>query len=476
MRFIINLMFCAALTVHMAAAEEPWDGKEPWLERTHAIGQIETMPEGRLNAKELDQLIDVGDALFKAKFTINDGAGRPMATQAILPTKARRERPLDFVRTSGPDAASCVACHNEPFVGGAGDFVTNVFVSEGFTNADFDSTDPQFSNERGTNHLFGAGLIELLAREMSADLIAVRQKALFKAKESGVSHRAELLTKGVSFGHITALPDGLVELSEIEGVDNDLVIRPFTQKGVMTSLRQFTVNATNHHHGIQATERFGVRWTGERDFDEDAFEDEFSHADVSALVAWQASLRPPFQVIPDNKIWHEAAAQGADMFSNIGCAECHRTSLPLNSLEFFDPGPLDVAGTLQINQVETTAIYDLALLDWAKTLPQNEKGAYLIPLFGDLKRHVMTDQEVDAFGNELMSQRFVDRNIFITAELWGLASTAPFGHRNDMGTLDEVIRAHGGASRASRDAYVEATQSEKNALIAYLKTLEISDE
>ena len=57
-----------------------------------------------------------------------------------------------------------------PVVGGAGDFAVNVFVSEGFESADFDSIDPQFSNERGTNHMFGAGLVELLAREITADL------------------------------------------------------------------------------------------------------------------------------------------------------------------------------------------------------------------------------------------------------------------------------------------------------------------
>jgi CxxC motif-containing protein (DUF1111 family) len=97
----------------------------------------------------------------------------------------------------------------------------------------------------------------------------------------------------------------------------------------------------------------------------------------------------------------------------------------------------------------------------------------MVPLFGDLKRHTMTDGEVDAFGNELMSQRFVDRNIFITAELWGVASTAPYGHRNDMYDLDEVISAHGGDARKSRDAYLDLDENIKQQLIAFLRTLEI---
>ena len=93
-------------------------------------------------------LIAHGETLFSARFTTRDGAGRPMATQAIIPTKRRQPPEQTFFRTAGLDAGSCAACHNLPKAGGAGDFVTNVFVSEGFESADFDNLDPQFSNER----------------------------------------------------------------------------------------------------------------------------------------------------------------------------------------------------------------------------------------------------------------------------------------------------------------------------------------
>jgi CxxC motif-containing protein (DUF1111 family) len=94
-------------------------------------------------------------------------------------------------------------------------------------------------------------------------------------------------------------------------------------------------------------------------------------------------------------------------------------------------------------------------------------------LFGDLKRHVIADAQVATLGNELLSQRFVERDQFMTAELWGIASTAPYGHRGDLLTLDEVIRAHGGEARAARDAYIALTAADQSALIAYLKTLVI---
>lgn len=449
----------------------------PWAETSGALGRA-TMPAGRLTRAELDALVDVGEQLFAAKFTRLEGAGRPGATQAIVPTPARpaqreavrRGRSL-FQRTSGSDANACVACHNDPVAGGAGDFVTTTFVSEGFSNAAFDSTDPQFSNERGSNHLFGAGLVELLAREMSADLARQRRDALLRARESGEPVTVALRTKGVAFGRLTAAPDGMVDLAAVEGVDPDLVVRPFGQKGVMTSLRQFTVNAGNHHMGLQAAERFGRRWTGTADHDDDGHADEWKAADVSALVAWQATLPPPVRRVPDDARWREAAARGSQLMDAWRCTACHRRALPLDSLVFADPGPLDAAGTLSAAHVERPGEYDLGLRAWAARLPRDARGRVLVPLFGDLKRHVMTDRRENRLGNEMLSQRFVERNVWATTELWGVGSTAPYGHRNDMTTLDEVIRAHGGAGAAAKDAYVAASDGERSDLIAFLKTL-----
>ena len=51
----------------------------------------------------LPVLIERGRELFKAKFTTVDGAGRPKATQAIIPTKRKNGVNPPFSRTSGPD-------------------------------------------------------------------------------------------------------------------------------------------------------------------------------------------------------------------------------------------------------------------------------------------------------------------------------------------------------------------------------------
>jgi hypothetical protein len=444
----------------------------PWAE--HHIGNSLSFDGAATLAKDdFQELLDRGESLFTAKFTTLDGAGRPKATQAIVPTKRRRGENAAFQRTGGPDSSACSGCHNDPIVGAAGEFVANAFVSEGFESADFESIDPQFSNERNSNTLTGSGLVELLAREMTADLQSQRGAALRLARGSKQDVTVELTAKGVGFGKLTAKPDGVVDVSRLEGVDTDLAVRPFSQKGVFTSLRQFTINAMNVHHGIQASERFGRRWTGTDDFDEDGKVEELAEGDVTAVTLWQATLAPPALRDDVPEIWKAAAARGEHVFAALGCETCHRPYLPLQSMVFSDPGPYDAAGTLRASDVKQPISVDLSNRPWAGQLKRNEQGEWLVPLFGDLKRHVIVDTAVADLGNEIMGQRFVERDVFMTAELWGIGSTAPYGHRGDITTLDGVIRAHGGEGRAARDAYVASDDAIRSNLIAFLRTLVI---
>lgn len=473
-RRLLSTAAAVGVMVSLSVQQSPADGitARPWDERVTREMDFDSAAQKGPAATQ--ELIDLGQRLFEGKFTLQEGAGRPEATQAIVPTKRRRPAQTMFQRMAGLDANSCASCHNVPFPGGAGDFTANVFVSEGFESADFDTTDPQFSNERGTNSMFGAGLIELLAREMTADLRAQRSGALKRARAQGVPVTQALETKGVTFGKLVAHPDGSLDVSGVEGIDHDLTLRPFSQKGVFASLRQFTVNAMNQHHGMEAEERFGTAWTGTPDFDGDGVHDELSRGQISALVAWQATLPAPGRKSDLPDVWRTAADKGEDLFAKTGCTECHKPSLPLDSLTFLDPGPYEGAGTLRPSDVATPITIDFSSLEWVKALPRDEKGRVLVPLFGDLKRHRIADAARDTLGNELLSQRFVARDVFLTAELWGVGSTAPYGHRGDLTTLDEVIEAHGGEATDSRKAYSALDEDDKQSIIAFLRSLEIT--
>jgi len=66
--------------------------------------------------------------------------------------------------------------------------------------------------------------------------------------------------------------------------------------------------------------------------------------DISALVAFQATLPPPTLKSDLPEDWRTAAARGAEQFTTLGCASCHISTLPLKSLTFTDPAPYDMAG------------------------------------------------------------------------------------------------------------------------------------
>ncbi|NQW00269.1 MAG: hypothetical protein HQ483_11265 [Rhodospirillales bacterium] len=422
--------------------------------------------------KPAEALIAQGKMLFIARFTSADGAGRPAATQAAVPTKRRIDPSRAFFRTSGPDSNGCISCHMQPLPGGAGDFALNVFTTDGFVDADFDSMDPQFSNERGTTHLFGSGLVELLAREMTVDLHRLRDQAAQTARKTGKSVTIDLLTKGVSFGRLTVSAGGFLDISQVAGIDPDLVLRPFSQKGVFVSLREFSVNASNHHHGMQAVERFGSRWTGETDHDADGRTAELSEGDMTAMVAFQAALPAPTRTADLSPDWQAAADRGEQLFDQLDCSSCHRRSLPLNNLVFSEPGPFNGAGNLRASETTPVTI-DLKKLPGFAALKRDEEGRYLVPLFSDLKRHTISDGDIGHYRNELLGQRFADRDQFLSGRLWGVGSTGPWGHRGDLTTLREAIQAHGGEGHAARNGFQALPPPDQKALIAFLQTLVI---
>jgi hypothetical protein len=97
-------------------------------------------------------------------------------------------------------------------------------------------------------------------------------------------------------------------------------------------------------------------------------------------------IAAPKQMIPRLKDGPKRRSAGRNNVLGFRLRQLPPPSPAARKLSFADPGPFDLAGTLNDRQVKASAVYDLALLDWAKSLPRDDQGRVLVPLFGDLKR------------------------------------------------------------------------------------------
>jgi cytochrome c peroxidase len=467
------------------------------------------LSDGEEFASSLEDMLRHGEALFKANWTIQEGGGRPFTKGTGTPL-ADPSSPLvfprNFNRVSAPDANSCAGCHNAPFgiAGGGGDVVTNVFVlGQRFDFATFDHDDvtptrgavdergefatlQSIANSRATLGMFGSGFIEMLARQMTAELQTVRNTI-----PPGGS--AALTAKGVSFGVLARAADGTWDVSSVEGLPApslvsagpadppNLIIRPFHQAGAVVSLREFSNNAFNHHHGIQSVERFG-----EGDPDGDGFTHEMTIADVTAVSVFQATLPVPGRRIPRRADIEAAVVRGEDLFVAIGCASCHVPCLPLDDHGWLysEPNPFNPPGNLGPGDayVQTNGVFTVDLTRPTPPRPRLRvrRGVVHVPAFTDLKLHDITAGSGDPNREPLDMQEspgsdafFAGNSRFLTRKLWGVANEPPFFHHGLFTTMREAVEAHAGEAQPVMDNYDALSPADQDAVIEFLKTLQV---
>jgi cytochrome c peroxidase len=489
------LLSAAMLCFRSVFAEDKEIGRE--------VAIPKHMQDGEEYKVSIPALIDYGRRLFDAMWTSQEGAGRPLTKGTGAPLSDAHEPlvfPHNFNRISGPDTNSCSGCHNKPYIGGGGDIVSNVFVlGQRFDFATFNQTNTagtqtsadeignpttlqSIANFRKTISMSGSGFIEMLARQITADLQAIRD-----ATPPGGSRA--LTSKGISFGTIRRNANGTWDTSQVIGIsalsvkifapDNrpSLVIRPFHQAGNVVSLREFGNSAFNHHHGMQSEERFGIGV----DADGDGVANELTRADITAATIFQATMPVPGRRISTDPEVHEAVIMGEKKFRSIGCATCHVESLPLdhNGWIFSEPGPYNPHGNIRAGEVPVLNI-DLTSDDLPQPRLKATNGVVYVPAYTDLKLHDITSGPGDPNREPLdMNQTpgtaafFAGNGKFVTRKLWGIANQHSFGHHGMYTTMREAVLAHAGEAAASAGAFRSASKYDQDCIIEFLKSLQI---
>jgi CxxC motif-containing protein (DUF1111 family) len=72
---------------------------------------------------------------------------------------------------------------------------------------------------------------------------------------------------------------------------------------------------------------------------------------------------------------------------------------------------------------------------------------------------------------ETINDEGIPATVFLTENLWGVGSTAPYLHDGRATTLTEAILAHGGEGAASRTAFVNLSPTDQAAIIVFLNNL-----
>lgn len=411
-----------------------------------------------------------GRQLFQRKFTAPEGLGpRVNFTSTGDITEDR------FLGAGLTD--SCAACHGRPR--GAAGFGGDVNT---------------FPDSRDAPHLFGLGLQEMLADEMTAELRAIRQQALDQAAATGTAVTFPLSAKGISFGHITAFPDGSLDTSGVDGVDADLRVRPFFAHGGTATMREFSIIAFQAEMGLEAWDPVlcavtdpdnPTAMTSPAGFAFDPTLDNYGRPPVCDSITDGDNDGVVNEVDPALVDFMEfyllnyfrpatyeqtrLTDKGRMLMERIGCTSCHTPSLTINE----DRRVADVETAYDpvngiYNDLFATASTRFWVFDDGQPYPQllPERQPFVVEnFFSDLKRHDLGPHFYERdWDGTLITEH-------VTEPLWGVGTTAPYGHDGRSINLDSVILRHGGEAAAARQAYERLSQSGQEAIILFLQTL-----
>src|SRR5829696_10532163 len=372
-------------------------------------------------ARDPFRAIRRGRQLFQRKFLRSQGHG-PVSNDGLG----------DINTNLGLGAGlsdSCAACHGRPrgAAGSGGDVVTR-------------------PDSRDAPHLFGLGLKEMLADEITRDLRAIRSQA---GKEWHATRRTitkSLDSKGINFGTITFLSDGQLDTSQVRGVDPDLRVRPFFAHGGKISIRESAIGAFNEemglqsvdpdlmsaHNGARITTRSGMQLDGSSDQieapptdavtgdpDHDGSTNEIPASLVDFMEFYLLNYFKPALYQQTRETDH-----GRRLFSQAGCADCHIADLQIDR----DRRVADVETVFDqergiFNNLFATASPLFDTVDDHSGFPalkQPRLQPFLVQnIFADLKRHNLGPNFYERHFDGTM------RTEFLTMPLWGAGSSGP---------------------------------------------------
>jgi CxxC motif-containing protein (DUF1111 family) len=348
------------------------------------------------------------------------------------------------------NARSCVACHFQGGVGGAGDNRHNVtsyevhpnlrekYLQTGLVHAfavddayaeteqllkqrfpvikggdrvvggctvRFEDFDPVHTSSTNSIALFGDGLID----RISDSILRMNY-----AKASWGQIRQEIR------GNMQTIGPGRPRILD------DGRIGKFGWKSQFATLEEFVAAACANELGlgnplVEQAKSLGSDHTAEQP--------DLTRRELVQLVSFVDALPAPVQVMPFGDKERARAVRGESLFTSIGCAVCHTPSL-----------------------------------------------GSAVGLYSDLLLHSLTSKEGDGYRHEIqvevpLPDTHPTPDEWRTAPLWGVADSAPYFHDGASPTLQDAIARHAGDARVVKKAYLNMSAADREAILAFLETL-----
>lgn len=410
-----------------------------------------------------------GRQLFQRKFLRTQGAG-PIADDLILGGNIELS-----LRIGAGLSDSCASCHGRPrgSAGFGGDVVTR-------------------PESRDAPHLFGLGLKEMLADEITSALRALKTAAATEAQQTNQNASRNLRSKGIDYGRITARPNGTFDVSELQGIDADLRVRPFFAHGGTISIREFVVGAFNDEMGLQAVDpdlmlaHGGGRVETPGGMILDGATDTIS-GPLAANAAHDEDGDGIANEIPSSIVDHMefyllnyfkagtyqqsmSTRKGLEHLKEIGCAQCHIPDLTIDH----DRRVADVETVYDPVRGNFNGIFATAAPLFSSVSDSSGYPAWKRPnRTSFLVKNIFTD-----FKRHNLGPNFYERNydgsyqtVFLTTPLWGVGSTSPYGHDGRSINLRDVILRHGGEAQSARDRFAGLNANKQQEIIEFLSSL-----
>lgn len=205
------------------------------------------------------------------------------------------------------------------------------------------------------------------------------------------------------------------------------------------------------------------------DPDRDGHVEEISEGDLD-LAEWYLLNHPA----PTQGPRTPEVARGEQLFRKAGCASCH---VPDWRIEAANPTATDYTrrylGDRRFFDLQVRPGPDGRLRGQVRMLADRKGGTWRRRLGAYTIRGVYSDFRYHDLGPECHQLQFDGSTLarFRTTPLWGVGTSAPYGHDGSALTLEDAIDRHGGEAAPSRASFRRLRAGERSALLAFLRSL-----